>query len=477
MQYKLKMAGVHFEEVRRHLFPGDGKEAIAIALCGRSTYEDVATLLVHKVLLIPHTDCDRRADFIQWPTEPVVPLLTEAMNKGMAILKIHSHPGWYDQFSMIDDVSDTEFFESVYGWMDNDLPHGSAVMLPDGSMFGRAILPDLSFETLNKISVAGDQIVSWPKPQFEHVDDAGVRTAQLFGEGTYTALRHIKVGVIGCSGTGSPAIEQLYRYQVGTLVIVDPKVVEDRNLNRIINSRKQHADVRVFKVDLMKEVIEQTGLGTEVIPIAENLYDSPRALKELSSCDVVIGGMDTAEGRDLVSRLSSFYLVPCIDMGISIDSDGKGGINKIEGSVHYIQPGKSTLLSRGVYSMDEVVAESLLRRNPEEYRRLIDEGRRTGHKYIQDVQVDRPAVIGINMQIAAIAINELLNRIHPYKISSLAQTAKIAVDVTDNFMVPENESEFPVDNFALKQVGRGDVEPLLDCVELSADIPDEAGRH
>ena len=127
--------------------------------------------------------------------------------------------------------------------------------------------------------------------------------------------------------------------------------------------------------------------------------------------------------------------------------------------------------------MDEVVAESLLRRNPEEYRRLIDEGRRTGHKYIQDVQVDRPAVIGINMQVAAIAINELLNRIHPYKISSLAQTAKIAVDVTDNFMVPENESDFPVDNFALKQVGRGDVEPLLDCVELSADIPAEAGRH
>lgn len=34
--------------------------------------------------------------------------------------------------------------------------------------------------------------------------------------------------------------------------------------------------------------------------------------------------------------------------------------------------------------MDDVRAESLFRKNPVEYRRLIDEGRRTGHKYIKE---------------------------------------------------------------------------------------------
>jgi molybdopterin/thiamine biosynthesis adenylyltransferase len=341
-------------------------------------------------------------------------------------------------------------------------------MLPDGSMFGRVILQDLSFDAMSKITVAGDQLLTWPRPAFVEADESGTRTAQLFGEQTYAALRNLKVGVVGCSGTGSPVIEQLLRYQVGTLVIVDPDKIEYKNLNRILNSRRCHAENGTPKVDLVCEVAELADLGTTVIPFPKNLYESRDAVMELASCDVLIGCMDTAEGRDLLNKLSTFYLVLYMDMGISIESDGKGGINKIEASVHFIQPGRSSLLSRGVYSMDEVVAESLLRRNPAEYQRLVAEGRKSGHKYIKDVNVDRPAVVSLNMQVASTAINELLNRIHPYKISQLQDTTKIAIDITDNFMVPERESDFVPDKFLIKRLGRGDIDPMLDCVQLSA---------
>ncbi|WP_160144135.1 HesA/MoeB/ThiF family protein [Chryseolinea soli] len=469
MEYQLRMAGIHFEEVKQHLFPGDGKEAIAIALCGRFNNGRVTMLLVHKLLLLPYHLCKRESDFIEWPTEPVVPFLIEAMQSGMAILKIHSHPGGYDQFSELDDISDVEFFTSVYGWTNSDLPHGSAVMLPDGRIFGRVILPDLSARSVDRILVAGHQIRMWSAASVQSTRQS-LRTIQLFGEGTYGLLRQLKVGLVGCSGTGSIVVEQLLRYQVGTLVPIDGDHVEHKNLNRIVNARVIHAENAARKTDVVVETVRETGLGTIVIPFDKNLYESPEAIIELTTCDLVIGCMDTAEGRDLLNRLSTYYLVPYIDMGIMIDSDGKGGINKIEGSVHYVQPGMSSLFTRSVYTMEEVTAEALKRNNPQEYARLLEDGRKNGYKYVKDINVDRPAVISLNMQVASTAVNELLNRIHPYKFMPPESTAKIAIDITDNFMAPEGEHSFQCDQFLAKNVGRGDVTPLLHCVELGEKV-------
>lgn len=467
MQHEFRIAGIHFEDLKRHLYPGDGKEAIAIALCGRFQNERVNKLLVHKLLLIPHNECRREEDFIEWPTDRVLPFLNDAVRNNLAIVKIHSHPGWYDSFSKIDDKSDMEFFDSVYGWTLRTDTHGSIVMLPDGVMFGRVILSDLMFKKMDRITVIGDKILEWPKPPISQVDEAGERTSQLFGEGTYQRLKTLRIGVVGCSGTGTPTIEQVYRYMVGKIIVVDPDRVEYKNLNRILHSKARDAHERRKKVDMLKAALDDIGLETNVIVFPHNLYDSPEAIRALIDCDIITGCSDTAEARDLLNKISTFYLVPYIDMGIAIESNGNGGINKIEGSVHYIQPGKSSLLTRGVYTLEDVKAESLKRKNISEYERLIEESKRNGFKYIKDVNVDRPAVISVNMQISAIAVNELLNRIHPYKIDSPEKSAKIAVDITGNWMLAEPESDFQPDSFLLQRVGRGDMVPLMETVDLS----------
>ena len=53
MQNELKISGIHYQALRDHLFPGDGKEAVAIACCGRNTFDNKNFLLVHKLTLIP----------------------------------------------------------------------------------------------------------------------------------------------------------------------------------------------------------------------------------------------------------------------------------------------------------------------------------------------------------------------------------------------------------------------------------------
>jgi molybdopterin/thiamine biosynthesis adenylyltransferase len=467
MQHELRLAGFHFEELKQHLYPGDGKEAIAIALCGRFVNQRASKLLVHRLLLIPHSQCQREVDFIEWPTESIAPLLDRAAKANLAIVKIHSHPGWYDSFSAIDDKSDREFFDSVFGWTLRDDPHGSLIMLPDGSLFGRVILPDLSFEPIMRINVAGDEIMEWPEVSpSDPVEEAAQRTAQLFGDATYRHLKRLRIGVVGCSGTGSPVLEQLCRYTVGQIVCVDDDRVERKNINRILHATIADAKARRQKVIVLKEALDKIGLDTEIVIFPDNLYNSIDAVHTLIDCDVIIGCSDTAEARDLINKICTFYLIPLLDMGIWIESDGKGGINKIEGSVHYIQPGKSSLLTRGVYSIDDVKAEALRRKNPEEYNRLLAEGQKTGYKYIKDVNVDRPAVISLNMQIAAQAVNELLNRIHPYKVNRPNMSAKISVDFTNDLIIPEPESDFKVDGYLKAKVGRGDIRPLLESVEL-----------
>jgi len=57
MSTHLRIAGIHYDELRRHLFPGDGKEAVAFALCGRLTESGRDVLVVQKIVTVPHASC------------------------------------------------------------------------------------------------------------------------------------------------------------------------------------------------------------------------------------------------------------------------------------------------------------------------------------------------------------------------------------------------------------------------------------
>src|SRR5262249_54470942 len=150
------------------------------------------------------------------------------------------------------------------------------------------------------------------------------RHTQLFGKGTIRRLREMAIAVIGCSGTGSPLIEQLARLGIGRLVLVDPDCVELKNLNRILNSTREDAYLRRPKVEVMARAIAGMGFDTDVEIIPEDLA-TPRAVKAVSECDVVFGCMDGVEGRHLLNRLAAFYVLPYFDVGIKLVADGLGG--------------------------------------------------------------------------------------------------------------------------------------------------------
>ncbi|MGC2966214.1 HesA/MoeB/ThiF family protein [Paraburkholderia aspalathi] len=416
-------------------------------------------MTIQSLVPIPYDECKvRERDRVTWSSQRLVPLLEKAARRDLGILKIHSHPGGFRDFSSIDDEADKDLFNSVFGWTDSAFPHASAVMLPDGSMFGRAIQPDGSFQRIDSILVPGDNLHFWTAEQGSAVPSFAKRHAQLFGSGTTQRLREMSVAVVGCSGTGSPVIEQLARLGVGRLVIVDPDHIEDKNLNRILNATREDAYLRRPKVEVMARAIAAMGFGTELEIIADDLA-TPRAVRAVAACDVVFGCMDGVEGRHLLNRLAALYVLPYFDLGVKLEADGQGSVNEACGAVHYIRPDGSTLLDRKVYTVAQLKSAGLKRTDPKAYREQVKAG------YIKGVAEDRPAVISINMQIASTAVNEFLARLHPYRYDDNAEFAVVRKSFIQG--AEYRETEGPSSGTFTAHVGKGDVRPLLSMPELS----------
>ncbi len=71
------------------------------------------------------------------------------------------------------------------------------------------------------------------------------------------------------------------------------------------------------------------------------------------------------------------------------------------------------------------------------------------------------------MQIASHAVNEFLNRIHPYKSESPNNYAASSIDITEGYIVNVPEEDFKIDSYLRKKIGRGDMIPFIEMPELS----------
>jgi len=450
----LTMQEHHYEELRAFLFK-DGKEAVAFFICTKAIALGRTRLLTKEIHFLTDEACpDREVNKVTWTTEAIVPLLDKAEEEGLSLVKIHCHPCGTPHFSPTDDESDRTLFPSVIDWVEHDFPHASIVLLPDGAMFGRSIDENGNFASLSSISVANDNLDIWFAGEgVSEVPASAKRIAQAFGNGTYEALSRLRVGVVGCSGTGMPLITALNLNHVGELVIVDPDVIEDGNRNRIATATPEDAEIATPKVVNALQAIESRGLGTVVHTFHADILQSD-VIEALGSCDLIFGCVDSVIGRHILNKISSCYLIPFFDLGVRIDADGEGGVDAVNASLMFIKPCGASLLSQGVYTFEQLNAEFMLADDPEEYHRQLKEG------YVKGVNVDRPAVGAINGILANLAAEEVTARIHGYRLEPSSQFAVRRIVFDEGEIWNEEADELPCPEF-IKIVARGDQKPLL----------------
>ena len=459
----LSLSGDQHEHLKSFLFPADGKEAVALLLCGRRAGDRRERMMVRKIHDVPYERCsERTAELVTWHPDDLATMLDEAAEKGMSVIKVHSHPTGFAAFSPTDDEGDERLLPMIRGWVGEDVAHGSAVMLPDGRLFGRVLRSGSELEPIDCIAVAADDLHFW------YADAGGgdspsfvASHAQVFGEGTIDRLQRLSVAVVGASGTGSPVIEQLQRLGVGELVIVDDDRMEERNVNRVLNSTMQDVEEKRLKVDVQADAIERIGLKTRVIRMSQNLWN-PDVVRSVAQCDVLFGCMDSIDGRFLLNALSSYYTLPYFDIGVRLQpvpSGRRKGRIEVCGTVNYLRPGRSSLMSRNLFTMREVAAAGLRRNDPDAHDRQVKDG------YIMGAAVERPAVISVNMFASSLAVNEFLARLHPFREEPNAHWAAVTFSLSSMELFGDQEGA--ICEMMAAHVGKGDVTPLLGLPELA----------
>ena len=129
------------------------------------------------------------------------------------------------------------------------------------------------------------------------------------------------------------------------------------------------------------------------------------------------------------------------------------------GTVNYLRPGRSSLMSRGLFTMSDVATAGLRRNDPDAHAQQVKDG------YIRGAVVQRPAVISVNMFAASLAVNEFLARLHPFREEPNAGWA--AVEFSLASMELFGDPDEGICELLAGKVGKGDVTPLLDVLELA----------
>ncbi|MCD9126918.1 ThiF family adenylyltransferase [Luteimonas fraxinea] len=221
----------------------------------------------------------------------------------------------------------------------------------------------------------------------------------------------LSVAIVGISGTGSLVAEMLLRMGIGELIVIDDDHVESKNLNRILNTTAADALSGRLKVDVFKDASALSHPDTLVIAVSERI-DTWSAIRAAADADIVFSCVDTMDGRHIADRLATSMLQPLFDVGVNIPvfhPRGQIKIANIAGRIDFVQPGRSTLLDRGVYSPERLAAEDLRKQNPEAFEQQVKEG------YMPGSHEEAPAVISVNMRAASMVVQELVARFTPYR--------------------------------------------------------------
>jgi len=454
------LLGSDSQKLHDHLFPGDGKEAVAIGLCTLSCSENPVRILLKEIIPVPHDVCTMRSRVtVQWPFDWLDPIIKRAKDENLSIVKFHSHPDEIDEFSEMDDVSDSSLFDAISSYTDLDIPNASIIMLESGRMVGRIILSNNEFHTLSKISILDRMPVFWAEKNDLTPKSSIGRNTKGFGAEMRQELHNLSVAVIGVSGTGSIVAEQLARLGVGRIILIDPDKIKEKNLDRILNANMSHARGEKYKVDVIKSSLDALESGTEIVAYNKQLTDIS-ALKAAASCDFLFGCVDGAEGRSIMDRLASSQLQILIDVGVGIEATEDGSVDQVDAAIHYIVPGGSSLLSRGVYTPEQVHAEKMKRVAPAEYEEQKKQ------KYIKGRDEEQPAVISLNMVASSNAVLEWLSRLYPFKNElNHNKFDTVRINLAES-CISTNEERTPCPVMR-KLLASGDRNPLLNLPELT----------
>jgi molybdopterin/thiamine biosynthesis adenylyltransferase len=350
----------------------------------------------------------RGSDHLSIASEGYVHFLAEAEVLGATAIWVHTHPGMnsWPRPSEHDLEVDRRIVD-LFRLRSGSSYYGTVIFSPrtQGMAFTGYVQPEAAPRIrIERQWVVGDRFsltraFDIPTPDIGPIFDRSVRA---FGGAIQQALNQLRVGIVGCGGTGSAVAEQLVRLGVRRLALFDPDRLSASNVTRVYGSTA--TDVGQYKVDTLAAHLLRIAPDAHCETV-KSMITMQATAQQLCACDIVFGCTDDNAGRLVLSRFSTYMLTPVIDCGVLLTGDNNGKLLGIDGRVTTLVPGQPCLVCRSRVDLARAAAELL---TPEERNRREDEG------YAPALGRVEPAVVTFTTLVAATAVSELLERFIGY---------------------------------------------------------------
>lgn len=388
---EIVLASNDAEDFRNRLVGGD-TEGCAILFASQTSRKDgTVRLLVRETQFPEQVDYTRRG-LLEAELSPdfVARVTKRALRKSLALIFVHSHPGEeFPNFSRID----TQGEKHLAAFLSRRHPAmtHAALVVSAGGMRARRLGRD---EDIRIISIGRTLDVLFdPSATVLPTPKVFDRQVRAFGSAGQQALQKLRVAIVGLGGTGSLVSEQLVHLGVNDFILMDPDVLETTNLNRVAHATFQ--DIGHPKVEIAAKYIRAITRNARPVCIQGDVIRASTA-RELQSADFIFGCTDSHGSRAVLQQISYQYLIPCIDMGVTIATT-TGQVTHIYGRVQLLAPGLACLVCNELLDGNEVRQD------------MMTTFERKADPYILGEREPAPAVMSLNSTVASLAVTMLLS--------------------------------------------------------------------
>jgi molybdopterin-synthase adenylyltransferase len=414
------------------------EEKVAIATIRIAKTSSNTILLVRSIIPVA-TNWKRSFHGATWPATTSVEMIDRAEKLQTGLLILHSHGNVASPGLSSTDARSADELCLAFRTAIPDQAHGSIVFGRGGSVGGKVWLPHEELPYMvSRIRWVSDPVRLLPR-EYPSAAEQEMYSRQklLIGEKGQEILRGSKVGVIGVGGGGSMVVQELALLGVGKIIGVDSDILEETNRHRVVGSTPLDVEQKQRKISIMERMVKSLNPGVDFLGIQER-FPSDESVKQLKECDVIVGSVDTLNARQEIQVFAWRYLIPYVDIGLTIQVGNTKVGTRINGQVYDLIPGAACLWCAQFLTTSRLATES---------------GGR-GPTYISGSE-QRAQVVTFNGVLASAAVTEVLQILTGFASRKRVPNA-LQFDGALGTLVPvklERKEECPV---CSNELGRGD---------------------
>jgi molybdopterin/thiamine biosynthesis adenylyltransferase len=268
-------------------------------------------------------------------------------------LLVHAHPG---PRTPVPSTTDAQHGAAFMAFMQRRHPDRASGLLvvADKTITG---VVDTSGETreISRVVSSGIPMSEWRcRAPLASADESADRQLLAIGADAQRRLRGATIAVIGNSGGGSHVTQQLIHAGIGTMPVVDPDVIDETNLRRVVGAT--YADIDITpKPDIAVRTAAAVRQSVKVVPIREP-FPSAATIAALRHADIIIGCVDSWDTRDDLNTFALRHRIPYIDIGISVTGATADRGMRVSGQIAVVTPDGPCMRCMGLVTDERVQA-------------------------------------------------------------------------------------------------------------------------